>query len=65
MKSWFDKITRFFGEVREEVVKCTRPSTEELKESTFVVVFTMATLGCFIFGSDLVISQAFGLFIAR
>ena len=52
MKNWFDKIRAFFKEVREEVLKCTRPSWEELRESTLVIVVTMIILGLFLFASD-------------
>ena len=65
MKSWFDKIVKFFGEVREEILKCMRPSSEELKESTLVMVVTMAILGVFIFAADMVISHVLRLTIAR
>ena len=51
--------------VREEVGKCTRPSSAELKESTVVVVVTMAILGVFIFASDLLISKSLGLFLTQ
>jgi preprotein translocase subunit SecE len=65
MKSWFDNLRRFFREVREEVLKCTRPTREELQESTLVVVVTMVSLGCFIFVSDMVISRGLALMISR
>ena len=60
MKNWFDRIRKFFEEVREEIFKCTRPSSQELKESTVVVVITMAILGGFILSSDVVISRTLG-----
>lgn len=59
MRTWYNKITGFFREVREEVMKCTRPSSAELKESTVVVVAAMAMLGVFILIADYIIS--FGL----
>ncbi|MBI4027721.1 MAG: preprotein translocase subunit SecE [Verrucomicrobia bacterium] len=65
MKAWYDKIRGFFREVSEEFWKCTRPSAAELKESTVVVVVTMAILGLFIFASDCVISRVLGLAITR
>ncbi|NUN92178.1 MAG: preprotein translocase subunit SecE [Verrucomicrobiae bacterium] len=65
MKSWFDNIRRFFREVREEVLKCTRPTREELQESTVVIVVTMAALGGFIFACDMLIGRGFSLIIAR
>ena len=50
----------FLHEVREEVLKCTRPSYAELQESTTVVVATMAILGLFILGCDYAISFMLG-----
>jgi len=63
MQSWFNKIQRFFRQVREEILKCTRPTAGELRESTLVVAVTMAILGVFIFASDYVISQVLGLIL--
>ena len=51
------KVKGFFREVKEEIAKCTRPSWEELRESTVVVVITMAILGVFISASDFLISR--------
>jgi len=64
MKSWFNKIRGFFREVWEEVLKCTRPTTAELKESTLVVLATMGMIGAFIFVSDFFLSRLLGLLIA-
>lgn len=55
--SLIKNIAGFYQEVRTEVMKCTRPTVVELRESTVVVVVTMAILGVFIFASDLVISN--------
>ncbi|MCC7518599.1 MAG: preprotein translocase subunit SecE [Verrucomicrobiae bacterium] len=65
MKTWFDNIRRFFREVREEILKCTRPTREELQESTTVIVVTMAALGGFIFGCDFLIGRVFSLVVTR
>ena len=59
MKKGLNKITGFFREVKEEILKCTRPSSGELKESIIVVVATMMILGCFILASDFVIKKIF------
>ena len=63
MKAWIDKVRRFFREVLEEIKKCTRPSTAELKESTLVVLATMAMIGLFIFVSDFLLSRVLGFLI--
>lgn len=65
MKSLFNKIFGFLREVREEILKCTRPSAAELKESIIVVVVTMTGLGCFIFGVDYVINLVLKWAITR
>ncbi len=65
MKSWINKTRAFFREVWDEILKCTRPSSAELKESTLVVVATMAMIGVFIFASDFVLSRALGMFVTR
>ncbi len=57
------KVKGFFREVKEEIAKCTRPSWEELRESTVVVVATMAILGVFIFATDYVISKVTQVFV--
>jgi preprotein translocase SecE subunit len=58
--NWFSKIRNFFHEVWEEFLKCTRPTFQELKESTVIIVVTMAILGVLIAGSDFVIRQIMG-----
>jgi preprotein translocase SecE subunit len=61
--NWIMKTRGFFREVLEEFKKCTRPTTAELKESTMVIVVTMAVLGVVIFGSDLVINKVLGMIL--
>ena len=63
MKTWIDKVRKFFNEVWEEILKCTRPSSAELRESTIVVVVTMAMIGLFIFASDFLLSRVLGFLI--
>ena len=63
MKAWINKIREFFRQVYEEVLKCTRPSYAELKESTVVVVTTMVAIGAFILVCDSVISTILGWLI--
>ncbi len=46
-------------------MKCTRPSFEELKESTIIIVVTMSVLGVFIFGSDFVISKVLSAILTK
>ena len=63
MKSWIHKVREFFGQVWEEILKCTRPTYAELKESTAVVVVTMVIIGLFILFCDYGISGLLGLLI--
>jgi preprotein translocase SecE subunit len=60
----FSKTGNFFREVREEILKCTRPSFAELKESTMVILLTMVVLGVLIFFADYVINFVLRLFLS-
>ncbi|MGC8743357.1 MAG: preprotein translocase subunit SecE [Verrucomicrobiia bacterium] len=51
-KGYLLRLNTFIQETREELRKCTWPSTEELKGSTAVVLFVTAVLGAFIVGVD-------------
>ena len=46
------KIRTYVAETQEELRKCTWPSWDELKGSTFLVMVTMALLGVFTIGVD-------------
>jgi len=61
--NWFKKIRQFLVEVREEILKCTRPSWEELKESTIIIIVTMFVLGGFIFCTDFLITKGLALIL--
>ena len=65
MKTAVDKTRNFFSEVWVEFTKCTRPSYEELKESTIVIVVTMAAIGAFIFGADFIISKLLEVILTK
>jgi preprotein translocase subunit SecE len=49
------RLSDYVAETREELRKCTWPSVEELKGSTFVVLLTVVLLALFVIGSDFVI----------
>lgn len=51
-KGYLMKLNMFIQETREELRKCTWPSTEELKGSTIVILFVTVALGLFIVGVD-------------
>ena len=55
-KGHFLRFTTYVQETREELRKCTWPSWEELKGSTVVVMISIALLGGFTFGVDVVIA---------
>ncbi len=65
MKAAIQKTQNFFNEVWQEFSKCTRPSYDELKESTVIIVVTMSVLGGFIFGADFVISRLLSLVLTK
>ncbi|HON07654.1 MAG TPA: preprotein translocase subunit SecE [Verrucomicrobiota bacterium] len=51
-KGYLLRLNTFVQETREELRKCTWPSTAELKGSTAVVLFVTAALGLYIVGVD-------------
>ena len=48
-------LSRFVGETREELKKCTWPSKQELKGSTIVVLVSTVLVGLFTVGVDVVV----------
>ena len=50
------RLTNYVGETREELKKCTWPSWDELKGSTFVVLFSILGLGLFTVGVDFLLT---------
>jgi len=62
-KGYLLRISAYIGETREELRKCTWPSVEELKESTVVVIITIALLGLFTVAVDFLVSRTLNLFI--
>ena len=50
------KVSNYVQETRDELKKCTWPSTEELKGSTVVVMIAIVLIGMFTVGADLVIT---------
>ena len=46
------RLTHYVQETKEELKKCTWPSTDELKGSTLVVLFSVLALGLFTVGVD-------------
>jgi preprotein translocase SecE subunit len=56
---WQGYLVRFRDyilETREELKKCTWPSTDELKGSTAVVMISILVLGLFTVGADFIIA---------
>jgi len=58
-KGFLAKITLYIQQTREELRKCTWPTTGELKGSTVVVMISVVLLGAFTVGVDFV----FALFV--
>jgi preprotein translocase SecE subunit len=46
------RLAVYVQETREELGKCSRPSWEELKCSTALIIISIALLGAFTFGVD-------------
>jgi preprotein translocase subunit SecE len=58
-----EKIIAFVDDVVKEMKKVTWPTTEELKESTTVVIITCLMLAAFTYVIDMLITQIFkGIF---
>ena len=49
---WLDRIRVFFLQTREELMKCSWPSREELRGSTWMVLVAVGMLGLFTFLAD-------------
>lgn len=57
------KIIAFFDDVVKEMKKVTWPTTEELKESTTVVIVACLMIAAFTYVIDMIITQIFkGIF---
>ncbi len=52
----FLKVSAYFQDTKEELKKCTWPTWDELLGSTVVVLVSVALLGGFTVGVDLVVS---------
>ena len=49
---WLDRIRVFFLQTREELLKCSWPTREELRGSTWMVLVAVGMLGLFTFLAD-------------
>jgi len=63
-RGYIARVAAYVAETREELRKCTWPTSEELKGSTAVVMVTIALLGGFTVGVDFVISQFIRVLLA-
>ncbi len=58
-----EKIVNFFNDVVKEMKKVTWPTTDELKESTYVVIVACLIIAAFTYVIDMIINQVFkGIF---
>jgi preprotein translocase subunit SecE len=62
MKNPFRSTRIFFGEMLEELKKCTWPTKTELRDSTIVVIVAALILGLFTSISDFSLTQVVVLF---
>ena len=62
-KGYLLRLSNYVAETRDELRKCTWPSTQELKGSTVVILVTIALFGIFIVGIDFVISRILSLIV--
>ena len=54
---WWERLKAFYGDVRSEMKKVTRPSFKEVRATTGVVLVTVAFFGLFFFVSDAILSR--------
>ena len=57
----FQKVTKYFGEVGQELSKVSWPSKEQLYGSVGVVVVICLILSVFVFGIDFMLSKMLNL----
>lgn len=57
----FQKISKYFGEVGNELSKVSWPSREELYGSTVVVIALCLVLSVFIFAVDYILNRMIGV----
>ena len=57
----FQKISKYLGEVSQELSKVSWPTREELYGSTAVVLVLCLVLSMFIFGVDTLLNRLLGL----
>ncbi|MBO61253.1 MAG: preprotein translocase subunit SecE [Verrucomicrobiales bacterium] len=58
-RGWLDRIRIFFLQTREELSKCSWPTRDELKGSTWMVLVAVFLLGAFTFLADLMLGDYF------
>lgn len=61
----WEKLRKFFNEVKSEVKKTTWPNREELIASTGVVLIILAATSLFLFLIDLVFAGTLGALLRR
>jgi preprotein translocase subunit SecE len=59
----FLRLSAYWGETMEELKKCTWPTWDELTGSTVVVIVSVALLGGFTVGVDLVVAYCIQLIV--
>ena len=55
VKSWPERITSFYGDVRNEMRKVTTPTPKEVKATTIVVIITVFIFGVYFWIVDSVL----------
>ena len=61
----FQKITKYFNEVGQEISKVSWPGREELYGSTAVVIVVCLIMAIFVFGVDKILSYLLILLFPR
>lgn len=64
LKSFSARIGAFYGDVRSEMKKVTSPGWKEVRDTTVVVLVTVAIFGVFFYFVDLLFSNVVDKFFA-
>jgi len=59
----FDKVTKYLGDVRQEMSKVMWPSRAELRESSTIVILLSLMLAIFTYGIDFILTHLLRLII--
>lgn len=63
-KAFFQRIGKFFREIKSEIKKITWPAVPTVFRNTGIVLLVMAVVGVFVFALDFGLNQLLGLIMS-